>query len=184
MSEERIIQRVVAGETNLYGILADRYRHRIYRFVYRIVDDPMDAEDIVQEAHMRALTYLHQFGGRSTFITWLSRVAANEALKQLRRRNRDQSLHGAITAPGTCPVLATATRSPESCLWDREAREALRRALAELPPRYRAVFLLREVERLATPEVARRLRIGRHNVRLRLYRARRMLRKTIGKYHQ
>ncbi len=185
MPEERIIQRVVAGETNLYGILADRYGHRIYRMVYRIVDDPMDAEDIVQEAHMRALTYLHQFGGRSRFATWLARVAANEAFRQLRRRNRMEGfLNGMISGSGTIPIFTTAPRGPESCVIVREAREVLRRALAELPQRYRTVFLLREVEHATTAEVAKRLRIRCENVRLRLHRARRMLRKSIGSYPQ
>jgi len=183
INEESIIQRVVAGETNLYGILADRYGHRIYRLVRRIVENRMDAEDVVQEAHMRALTYLHQFGGRCRFATWLSRVAANEAFRQLRKRSRAKRFFDdAVFESGPLPVFAAVTPGPETCVMEREAREVLKRALAELPPPYRTVFLLREVERAGTAEVARRLRIRCENVRLRLYRARRMLRKTIGDY--
>jgi RNA polymerase sigma-70 factor (ECF subfamily) len=177
MSEETLIRRVVGGETNLYGILAGRYDRYVYRVVRQIVGNRMDAEDIVQEAHVRALTYLHQFGWRSKFVTWLCHVATNEALSQLRRQRRTERL---LDSDWSGSIFSSTTRDPESSVRAQEAREALRRAVAKLPPGYRTVFLLLEVRQATTREVAGCLGIRRENVRLRLHRARRLLRKTIG----
>lgn len=183
--EGEVIQRVMAGETDLYGVLVDRYSRRLHQFVRRIVRNDMDAEDIVQGAHVRALAYLHQFGGRCKFVTWLSHVAANEAFRQLRQQRRlDELFHSLAAESGAAGLFVSAARDPESCIRDSETREILRRALAKLPPQYRVVFLLREVGNVTTPEVARRLQIRCDNVRLKLYRARRLLRKAISRYWQ
>lgn len=183
--EELLIQRVLAGETDLYGVLAERHGRRVYRRIRMLVKNDMDAEDILQDTHLRALTYLHQFGGRAKFVTWLSRVAANAALNHLRQRQRlEQRINGIFEQSATASTLAFGFRDPETCVRDIELREGLRRAVAELPHRYRDVFLLKEVGHLKTLEIARRLRIRSDNVRVKLYRARRMLRATVGEYHR
>ncbi len=185
ISERRVVRRVVAGETDLYGVLADRYNRRLYRFVRRIVRNHMDAEDIVQQTHLRALRYLHQFAGRCKFVTWLSRVAANEAFRYLRQQNRLEELPGTSHAGSRAvPILASPVRDPESLVRDREIRHALRSALAELPQQYRTVFLLREVGDVATEEIASSLMITCANVRLKLFRARRLLRRSINQYQE
>ncbi len=176
-----LIQRVLDGETDLYGILAERYGGRIYRRIRRLVGNERDAEDIVQNTHMRALTYLSQFGGRCKFVTWLSHVADNAALSLLRQRRVER--HGIAIFEDLVadPALVLGFRAPDACVEDRELRDGLCRALAKLPPRYRDVFILREVGHWKTREIARSLRIRSDNVRVKLYRARRMLRKTIDK---
>jgi RNA polymerase sigma factor (sigma-70 family) len=177
--EELLIQRVLAGETDLYGILAERYSSCIFRRVRRLVRNETDAEDIVQNTHLRALTYLYQFGGRCKFVTWLSRVADNAAFNHLRQQRLAQRISAIFEHSVTTPTLVYGFRDPETCVQDSELREGLCRALAKLPPRYRVVFLLREVGQMKTPEIARSLRIRSDNVRVKLYRARRMLRETI-----
>jgi RNA polymerase sigma-70 factor (ECF subfamily) len=180
LPEEILIQRVVAGETNLYGILARRYNRYLHRVVRQIVGKRMDADDIVQDTHVRALTYLHHFAGRSKFSTWLCHVAANEALNQLRkRRHTEELIEPRYPGHGVHSLIALATPDPESGVRTREAREALQKAVAKLPPRYRTIFLLLQVQQVTTEEAAGRLQIRRENVRLRLHRARRLLRKAI-----
>jgi RNA polymerase sigma-70 factor, ECF subfamily len=180
--EWRVIKRVVAGETDAYGILAERYQQRIYRLAQHLVQNHMEAEDIVQEAHLRALTYLHHFGGKCRFVTWLARVATNEAFNQLRRRRRREEMSERLALASRMPGFPAArTPDPETCALEKEAREALRKAVATLPPRYRGVFLLRDVGGLALPEVARHLQIRDDNVRVRLHRARRLLRRDISR---
>jgi RNA polymerase sigma-70 factor (ECF subfamily) len=178
--DETLIQRVVRGETNLYGILACRYERYLHTVIRQIVGNQMDAEDIVQDTHVRALTYLHQFEGRSKFITWLCHVAANEALNQLRKRRPSEELiETRDTENGIHSLIAPTIPDPESGVRAREARETLRKAVAKLPPRYRTIFLLLQVRQVTTEEAAGCLQIRRENVRLRLHRARRLLRKAI-----
>jgi RNA polymerase sigma-70 factor (ECF subfamily) len=181
--EEDLIRRVVDGETDLYGILADRYSLRIHRFVHRIVGSKVDAEDAVQEAHLRALTHLHQFKGRCRFVTWLSKVAANEAFRIRRQQYRLELLAGCAEGHGTARFVSS-ERSPEHRVLDIEIRNVLREALSKLPPRYRTIFILKNLGHLTTPEVAGRLNIRCDNVRLMLHRARRMLRAEIAAYSQ
>jgi RNA polymerase sigma-70 factor, ECF subfamily len=179
--EDIVIQRILAGETDLYGILAARYNRRIYFFARRMVKNDLDAEDIVQEAHLRALTYLHGFRGGCKFVTWLSQVAANVAYSQLRRRQQLEKLFndlGSGFGKGQ-PIFISTIADPERCACDSEAREILRRALAELPRRYQLIFLMKEVRHMTTPEIARRLGIRQSNVRLQLHRAKRMLQSII-----
>ncbi len=181
ISENLLIRRVLDGETDLYGILAERYGSRIYRRMRRLVGNEMDAEDIVQNTHVRALTYLSQFRGRCKFVTWLSRVADNAAFSHLRQLRIKQHKIAIFGDPVAAPALVPGFRAPDACVQDRELRDGLCRALAKLPPRYRDVFLLREIGHWKTREIARSLRIRSDNVRVKLYRARRMLRKTIDK---
>ncbi len=179
--EDLLIQRVLDGETGLYGILAERHGSRIYRRIRRLVGNEMDAEDVVQNTHVRALTYLSQFGGRCKFATWLSRVADNAAFSHLRQRRVERRDIAIFADPVAASALVLGFRDPDACVQDHELRAGLCRALAKLPPRYRDVLLLREIGHWKTREIARSLRIRSDNVRVKLYRARRILRKTIDK---
>ncbi len=180
--EQKLIRRIVAGETDLYGALAERYHRRIFGLVQHVVGNRMEAEDIVQETHVRALTYLHQFGGQCRFVTWLSRVATNEAFNQLRCRRRWNELSDRLAlALKVNGFPAAGSPDPEKCVLEKEAREVLKRAVAKLPARYRMVFLLRDVGDVAMSEVARRLKIKDENVRVRLHRVRRLMRKSISR---
>jgi RNA polymerase sigma factor (sigma-70 family) len=181
ISEEEMIRRILDGEIDLYSILVARYNRRIYNFIRRKVKNDMDAEDIVQEAHLRALTYLHGFRQGCTFATWLSRVATNVAYRQLQQRHRLEGLFNSILSLSDeqSSIFAASIPHPESCVHQREVRAILREALAKLPRRYRLIFLMKEVRDVETSEIARRLGIRKSNVRLQLHRARRMLRRTI-----
>jgi RNA polymerase sigma-70 factor (ECF subfamily) len=92
LSDEDVVDRVLLGETALYGILVRRHNPRLYKFLGRILSSHDEVEDVMQEAHFRAMTHLSQFEGRSSFVTWLSRVMINEAYTHLRRRRPFQPL--------------------------------------------------------------------------------------------
>jgi RNA polymerase sigma-70 factor (ECF subfamily) len=138
-----------------------------------VVRDELEAEDVVQEAYLKAFTHLDQFAGRSRFATWLLRIAIHEALARVRHHRRFAAL------PEDEPV-SDATAGPAPTPEDRSANLELGRALAAavdcLPESQRAVFVLRAVEGLSTAETAEALGLTEANVKVRLHRARAALR--------
>src|SRR5882724_9340047 len=91
-ADQEIVERVKAGDTALYEIIMRRYNQRLYRVARAILRDDAEAEDVMQDAYVRAYQHLHQFAGHALFSTWLTRIAVHEALSRLRLRNRNQQL--------------------------------------------------------------------------------------------
>jgi RNA polymerase sigma-70 factor (ECF subfamily) len=183
LEDEELVARVSAGETELFEILMRRHNQRLFRVARSITGDDALAEDVMQEAYVRAYGNLGQFTGRARFSTWLARIAVHEALASRRRGRRLVGLPAA-EEEGTLERIAgeglhlTASRppSPEEETARGELRETLRRAVDALPASLRVVFVLREVERLSTAETAAALDLGESAVKVRLHRARRALR--------
>src|SRR5215469_9056821 len=92
LPDEEVVRRVLGGETALFEIVMRRYNQRLYRMARAIVRDDAEAEDVMQEAYVRAYQHLGQFAGRSQFSTWLTRIAIHEALARTRRRGRTEQL--------------------------------------------------------------------------------------------
>src|SRR5690348_10479650 len=88
MSEDQVVERILRGETSLYGVLMLRYHGRLHSILYPILRDEAEVEDAIQEGHTRALAHLGQFEGRSSFVTWVTRIVVHEAIGILRRRRR------------------------------------------------------------------------------------------------
>lgn len=172
-TDEEIVARVLAGETALFELLMRRYNQRLYRVVYATLGDPKEAEDVTQDAYVRAFEHLDQFAGRARFSTWLTRIALHEAWARLRRRGR----HVAIEE--TMETLSSAAAGPEQRAADHEIGRIIEAAVAALPRVYGAVFMLREVEGLSTAETAACLEINEETVKTRLHRARASLRNHI-----
>jgi len=181
-SDLELVRRVLAGETALYELIMRRYNQRLYRVARAILRNDAEAEDVMQDAHVRAYQHLADFENRAQFSTWLTRIAIHEALARSRRQSRFQSLDdsGEFTG-GTMKPLAAEGPSPEEAAYDRELRGVLERAVVELPEDYRLVFMLREVEGMSTDETADCLSLSSENVKVRLHRARATLRKTLFK---
>ncbi len=183
LEDEELVARVRAGETELFEILMRRHNQRLFRVTRSITGDDALAEDVMQEAYVRAYENLDQFAGRARFSTWLTRIAVHEALARRRRGRRLVGLPAA-EEEGTLERIAgeglqlTAGRppSPEEETARGELRETLRRAVDDLPASLRVVFVMREVERLSTAETAAALDLGESAVKVRLHRARRALR--------
>ncbi len=176
MPDEKVIQCIRSGQTSLYCVLMGRHSPRLFRAMRMILRNDAEAEDVVQEAHLRAVTCLHQFAGRSSFSTWLMQIALNEASTRRRRRLQFEPLQAAAR-PGekTSEALLSAIRDPEQQALDGEYRKALERALKMLPEPYRGVFRLRAIEEVSTSEAARRLHLSKQSVKTRLHRARALL---------
>jgi RNA polymerase sigma-70 factor (ECF subfamily) len=148
--------------------------------------DPSEAEDVVQEAFLSAFKGIDRFDGRSTLSTWLYRIAFNAAMMRLRRRRPEfVSVETSDETEGDLPIpeaLVDWCLLPEQELVRAEAREEMERAIGELPPKLRAVFVMRELEELSTEETAQALGLSEQAVKTRLHRARLFLRERLTGY--
>jgi len=172
--DEEVVARVLAGDTSLFEILMRRYNQRLFRVARSILADDAEAEDVMQEAYMRAFRELASFRGEALFSTWLTRIACHEALARARKRQRLVPITG-DEPPGPPP----AAFGPERELENRELQNVLREAVEILPDPLRSVFCLREIEGLSTEETADALGLTIENVRVRLHRAKYSLRQTL-----
>lgn len=179
LSDEVIVRRVLAGEGALFELLMRRYNQRLYRVARSIVKNDAEAEDVMQQAYVNAYSHLDQFGGRARFSTWLTRIAVYEALARVRRRGRFAEIDPAADDERSDPGPAALGPDPEQQAYAGELRRSLEVALASLPPTYRTVLVLRDVEELSTEEAAECLGISADNVKTRLRRARSLLRERL-----
>ncbi|HEY8549311.1 MAG TPA: sigma-70 family RNA polymerase sigma factor [Vicinamibacterales bacterium] len=175
MSDDEIVQRVVAGDTALFETLMRRHHQRLYRTVRAIVRNESAVEDVMQQAYANAYRHLAQFEGRARFSTWLSRIAVNEAIATLERGAHVFPLDSTQTAD----AIADPRTDPERELFSLELQGLLAIAIRNLPATCRVVFVLREVEGLSTAETAACLAIRSDAVKTRLRRARLRLRQHL-----
>ena len=179
MTDEEVIQRVRAGETALFEVIMRRYNQRLYRVCRSILGNDAEAEDVTQEAYVRSYIHLDQFDGRAKFSTWLTRIAVHEALARARKRQRIVEMDVASESMEGRMKLESKAPSPEQEVLTDTMRIVLERAVDRLPETYRSVFMLREVEGLTTTETAECLDLTQEAVKVRLHRARSLLRKDI-----
>jgi RNA polymerase sigma-70 factor (ECF subfamily) len=180
LEDAEVIRRVRAGDADLFGVLVERYGARIARLVRGFVRNEEDARDVVQDAFLKSFARLDRFDGRSAFYTWLYRIAANTAMdhnKKVRRRPAPLTLD-APREDDEAPALAPAARgpSPAEGAMSSELRARIDGALEGLPPVYREVIVLRELEGLTYDDIARALKVSRGTVESRIFRARERLR--------
>ena len=180
LSDEEVVARVLAGETGTFEIIMRRYNQRLYRVARAILRNDGEAEDVMQDAYVRAYEHLDQFAGRAKFSNWLTRIAVHEALARQHRRNRYQDLEPMSEQEGD-PMdrFASLALNPEQQAANSEIRRLLEEAVEKLPDAYRAIFILRDVEDMSTSDAAHALEITEENVKVRLYRARALLRKSL-----
>ncbi|HJQ23710.1 MAG TPA: RNA polymerase sigma factor [Blastocatellia bacterium] len=179
LSDEEVVARVRAGDTAWFEILMRRYNRRLFRVSHSILGDAAEAEDVMQDAYVRAYIHLDQFDGRASFATWLTKIAVHEALARLRRRRRLVEIDAFADASEDYRMPASDTPNPEQEVLIRTLGIILEAAINQLPAAYRSVFMLREIEEMSTAETAECLGISEEAVKVRLHRARARLRKTI-----
>lgn len=167
-----VVERVKAGETALYEIIMRRYNQRLYRVARAILRDDAEAEDVMQDAYVRAYQHLDQYAGTAPFSTWLTRIAVNEALGRLRLRSHSQQLEDEEWNGEGSMNAADTSLDPEQSASVAELRHFLEEAVLELPEPYRIVVMLRDIEELSTAETAAALDLSEENVRIRLHRGR------------
>ena len=180
--DNELVSRAKRGDRRAFGELVNRYQTKIYRLARRMTATDEDAEDVLQEAFVKAYRSLTMFEGRSKFSTWLYRITVNLALMKLRKKKLDAvSLDiPVVTDEGAVQRdFENGTPDPLQRLMQEESRETLDRAIAALPAGYRAVFVLRHVEGLSTGETARILKVSVAAVKSRLHRTRLLLRQQL-----
>jgi RNA polymerase sigma-70 factor, ECF subfamily len=185
-TDAEVVDRVRRGETELFEVLMRRYNQKLYRAARSVFPaDPGEAEDVVQDAWVRAFAHLSQFEGRSSLPTWLVRITLHEAWARARRLRRSEPL-GEFDADASTgrrkehPMEHLSPGpDPETDAAGTELRAILEAAVASLPETYRTVFVLRTVEDMSTEETAESLEITTDAVKTRLHRARGLLRKEI-----
>ena len=178
LSDEDVVKRVVGGEVALFEILMRRYNRRLFRVIRSIVTNDLEAEDITQDAYVRAYEHLDQFEGRARFSTWLTKIAIYEAYARL-RRNDSQKLDSISSLGGQELEVKAKGRDPEQQIYDGELKMVLEKAFDSLPDDYKSVFMLREIEGMSTAETAECLGISEDNVKIRLHRARGFLQREL-----
>jgi RNA polymerase sigma-70 factor (ECF subfamily) len=180
------VARAQAGDFAAFEALAMKYERRVYGLARRMLRHRQDAEEVVQQTFLSVIEHLGEFRAEARFSTWLLRIAANHALALIRRRTVRATLPLSEDHSGNTDAelphpqfIAVWRETPAEIASRHETRRAIDDALAELDDKYRLVFVLRDMEGLSTAETAETLGITEENVKIRLMRARLMLRERL-----
>ncbi len=184
--ESVLVNAARKGDIGAFEQLVRRYDRNVFRIAQHITQNREDAEDVVQDAFLKAYQNLGQFQGQSKFYTWLVRIAVNEALMRLRRRRPERMVsldEDVKTEEDSMPrEIADWSPNPEQQYTQGELKDILSRTIQGLPASFRTVFVLRDVEGLSTEETAEALGLSIPAVKSRLLRARLQLRERLNKY--
>lgn len=181
-TDEQLVRKSQQDDERAFGELVSRYESKVYSLALKMVRNPEDAEDVLQDTFLRAYRGIKSFKGNSTFSTWIYRITANSALMRLRKRQlptvsiddadeREAPINIADWAPG-----------PVEQILNQETQAAMTEAIEALPPEFRQVFVLRDIEELSNAEVAEILDLSVAAVKSRLHRARLKVRNRLATY--
>lgn len=181
--EDVLVTALCQGEEQAYEILIQRYQQPVYNLVCRLMNDPSDASDIVQEVFLKVFRNIGNFRGKSSLKTWIYRIAVNEAYNHRRwfsrHLRREVALAAEDGAPSYADSLADPGRTPFDQAADRETRALVETALETLNPKFRAAVVLRDIEDLSYDEIAAVLDVSLGTVKSRILRGREALRKIL-----
>ena len=173
-TDEALITRIISGERQVFEQLIRKYNQRLYRIGMSVLENEAETEDAMQTAYIKAYEHLQEFEQRSSFGTWLIRIMLNQCYEQKRKSKRTVSSIEEVNIPN----MNTAVND----LVNKELGNILQQAIARLPEKYRLVFVLRTIEDLSVRETCTILNIGESNVKVRLNRAKLLLRKDLDGY--
>jgi len=171
-----LIRRILDGERELYEWIIRRYNQRLFRVGMSILGQHAETEDAMQNAYIKAYEHLASFGNRSSFATWLTRIMLNECLAQKKRMQRF------IGSMEKHTENSDQQATPAHALMNKELSGVLEDAIAQLPEKYRLVFVLREIEEFSVKETCETLDLEESNVKVRLNRAKTMLKEQLNGY--
>jgi len=181
MPEKSLLRHAQGGDRDAFRAIMQRHNQRLFRVARAVVSNDDEAEDVLQDAYLKAFAAIGLFRGDCGLNTWLTAITLNEARGRLRRRRPDESLEvmekngvRVIPFPGMAEIP-----DPEAEAVRSETRRLLERAIDELPHEFRLVFMLRDVEGLSVEETAAQLDLNPQTVRTRLFRARQSLRQSL-----
>ncbi|HYD20087.1 MAG TPA: RNA polymerase sigma factor [Flavipsychrobacter sp.] len=175
ISDSRLIKEILEGQKRSFEPIIRKYNQRLYRIGMSILRNETEVEDAMQTAYIKAYENLAQFEQRAAFGTWLTKIMLNQCYEQ-KRKNRSLP----VTIEETNNAIQMKT--PANILANKELSGILEAAIAELPEKYRLVFIMREIEDLSVKETSEALNIEESNVKVRLNRAKGMLRNNLGGY--
>jgi RNA polymerase sigma-70 factor (ECF subfamily) len=184
MDETELVDRARRGEREAFRAIMQRCNQRLFRIARSVVRDDVEAEDVLQEAYVRAFAAIGRFRGEAGIATWLTRITLNEARGRLRRRRTMvdiDEIEAAQAGRGQVVAFPAASMAadPEADAARAQMRRLLESAVDELPEAFRTVFIMREVEECSIEETAANLNLRPETVKTRLHRARRQLRKAL-----
>lgn len=181
--EDELITGLCHGDDNAYEILIQRYQQPVYNLVCRLLNDPSDASDIVQEVFLKIFRNIRSFRHGSSLKTWIYRIAVNEAYNHRRWFSRHQRQEVAFgvddNAPAHADSFADPSRSPFDEAAGHETRALVEAALEKLNPKFRAAVVLRDIEDLSYEEIAAVLEVSLGTVKSRILRGREALRRIL-----
>jgi len=188
-TDSRLVERFRSGDKNAFEDLLKRYEQSIYNFGLKMCRQSEDAEDLLQETFLNALRYLDRFRGEAAFKNWLFKIATSVCIKKRRKKKHqperelswEELLPDDHPQPDDRPMWLS---TPIEQLLNRELRDVLSNAIGELPPKYKMVLLLRDIEQFSTKETAEMLSIRPSTVKVRLHRARLFVRNRIKEHYE
>lgn len=180
--DQLLVELARQDDEDAVRVLVQRYNRRLYRVARAIMRNDADAEDVVQEAHMRAFSALDRFRGDASFATWITRIALNVAFGRLRRRRDAEDREGIepdMADTARVIVFPSSQLNPEQAMARSQVRELLEQVVEGLPDPFRHVLVLRDIEDMSIEETARHLGLKSATVKTRLHRARKMVRAAL-----
>lgn len=180
--EKRLIKKVKKGDQQAFAELVDRYKNGVFAICFRMVGNTQEAEDLSQEAFIRAYNHIDQYDHERKFSTWLFRIATNLSIDFLRRRKTSVSLDTVV--PGTeglslNTILPDNGELPDEQMVRRENEEMVQSEIKKLPEKYRSAVVLKYIEDLSLKEISDIMDIPVGTVKTRIHRGREMLRKNM-----
>ena len=182
LDDASLVERTQQGDGAAFWLIMKRHNQRLYRVAHGVLGDNAEAEDVVEEAYLRAFAHLNEFRGEARLSTWLTRIVLNEALvRRQRRRIVELRSMEAIHDPADASITPGSARAanPEAATALAEIRRLLERAVDGLPESFRIVFVMRDIEEMSIEETALHLGLRPQTVSTRLHRARRLLREAL-----
>lgn len=166
MEEQILIERIIAGEKELYELLVRRYNQTLFRVVKGFIADSDDVEEIMQITFVKAFEKLSTFSMKSKFSTWLIRIAINESLQFKKKNVKYRSINYSDIG-----YSDNSLKNPEQLLIMNESTQIYEQAISELDPIYKSVFILKEIDQMSIKDISESLEISESNVKVRLHRA-------------
>lgn len=181
-TDEELVQKAQQDDERAFGKLVERYETKVYSLAIKMLRNPEDAEDVLQDTFLRAYRGIKSFQGNSTFSTWIYRITANSALMRLRKKQLPTVSIDDADERETPINIADWSPGPVEQLLTQETQKAMDEAIEALPPEFKQVFILRDVEELSNAEVAEILDLSVAAVKSRLHRARLKVRNRLAAY--
>ncbi|MDR8389951.1 RNA polymerase sigma factor [Aliifodinibius sp. S!AR15-10] len=179
LTDSEIVKKIIGGRSQLFEVLMRRYNQRLFRVQRSYISDEEAIKDTLQITYMKVYENLNSFRGEAQFSTWITRIAINEALKYLNKQKRYSNLQLVNSDMAINEYMVNEKNTPENDTIQKDFKNLLEKVISNLPPKYRSVYLMREIEQMDTKETAECLELTQSNVKVRLHRAKQMLQEEI-----